>query len=87
MQCFGITDKPIKLLQSFVYGRHQQVLLNCQFSTWLPVPAGVPQGSILDPLFFLNYINELLNEALELVLNIYFIQSRCIKANPGGKFF
>ena len=40
-------------------GRFQRVLLSGQTSDWKTIQAGVPQGAILWPLFFLIYINDL----------------------------
>ena len=58
----GISGELSNLLETYLSGRFQRVILNGQHSSWKPILAGVPQGSIFGPLLFLIYINDLPNE-------------------------
>ena len=75
----GITGKIWYWIKSYLLGWYHYVSLDGQSSEYLPVKSGVPQGSILGPLLFLVYVNDIFPFLNYSSLFMFADNSPCLK--------
>ena len=61
LRYYGISGTPLRWFMNYLFDRKQKVIYNNHYSEWKSLTAGVPQGSILGPILFLVYVNDIHN--------------------------
>ena len=71
LSCYGLKGKELSLMHSYLSDRSQCCSIEGMVSDFIPITSGVPQGSILGPLLFIIYVNDLQDVTRSCDLSMY----------------
>ena len=76
LKAHGIGEGIIDLIKQWLTDRRQRVVVDGKVSNWKSVLSGAPQGSVLGPLLFLIYINDLDDN---ITSNVLWMTQKCLE--------
>ena len=79
LQFYSISGPLLKWFESYLIGRKQMVEINGSFSSWAYVKSGVPQGSVLGPILFLIYVNDMPKTVQDSKIAMFADDTKCYK--------
>ena len=86
VRSLGIGGKLGDWVENWLRNRQQRVVVNGCYSDWAEVKSGVPQGSILGPLLFTIYINDIDNNLCNPILT-FADDTKCGEEVIQGKMY
>ena len=82
LEIYGLDTKSIDFMKSYLTNRHQLINIKNEFSNYTKLRCGIPQGSILGPLLFIIYTNDIFLE-VNAGEHIYMYADDTLLLNPG----